>query len=77
MHGNAENKKKCSQRDSQLLRADLAEAEGVITFNASPDWEIPTDYNTNNIYDIRVSVSDGTDTVSQDISVVVLDVDGS
>ena len=52
-------------------------SEGVITFNASPDWEIPTDYNTNNIYDIRVSVSDGTDTVSQDISVVVLDVDGS
>ena len=28
MHGNTENKKKCSQRDSQLLRADLAEAEG-------------------------------------------------
>lgn len=52
-------------------------SEGVITFNTSPDWEIPTDYNTNNIYDIRVSVSDGTDTVSQDISVVVLDVDGS
>ena len=52
-------------------------SEGVITFNASPDWEIPTDYNTNNIYDIRVSVSDGTDTVSQDISVVVLYVDGS
>ena len=52
-------------------------SEGVITFNASPDWEIPTDYNTDNIYDIRVSVSDGTDTVSQDISVVVLDVNGS
>jgi len=52
-------------------------SEGVITFNASPDWEIPTDYNTDNIYDIRVSVSDGTDTVSQNISVVVLDVDGS
>ena len=52
-------------------------SEGVITFNASPDWEIPTDYNTDNIYDIRVSVSDGTDTVSQDISVVVLDVEDS
>jgi hypothetical protein len=52
-------------------------SEGVITFNASPDWEIPTDYNTDNIYDIRVSVSDGTDTVSQNISVVVLDVDDS
>lgn len=52
-------------------------SEGVITFNASPDWEIPTDYNTDNIYDIRVSVSDGTDTVSQDIAVVVLDVEDS
>ena len=28
MHANPKNKKKCSQRDSQLLRADLAEAEG-------------------------------------------------
>ena len=28
MHANPKNKKKCSQRDSQLFRADLAEAEG-------------------------------------------------
>jgi len=28
MHGNAKNKKKRSQRDGQLLRANLAEAEG-------------------------------------------------
>ena len=27
MHGNTKNKKECSQRDSQLLRADLAKAE--------------------------------------------------
>ena len=28
MHGNTKNKKKCSQSDSQLLRGNLAEAEG-------------------------------------------------
>lgn len=48
---------------------------GVISFNSAPDWENPSDYNTDNIYTINVSVSDGTDTVIQDISVVVLDVD--
>jgi hypothetical protein len=48
--------------------------DGVLIFTVAPDYEDPDDYNTNNIYDIRVSVSDGTDTVNQDISVVVLDV---
>ena len=48
---------------------------GVISFNSAPDWENPSDYNTDNIYTINVSVSDGTETVVQDISVVVLDVD--
>ena len=48
---------------------------GVISFNSAPDWENPSDYNTDNIYTINVSVSDGTETVLQDISVVVLDVD--
>ena len=32
------------------------------------------DYDSNNIYDITVSVSDGHDTVSQDVGVVVLNV---
>lgn len=48
---------------------------GVISFNSAPDWENPSDYNTDNIYTINVSVSDGIETVVQDISVVVLDVD--
>jgi hypothetical protein len=50
-------------------------SSGVISFNSAPDWENPSDYNTDNIYTINVSVSDGTETVVQDISVVVLDVD--
>lgn len=47
---------------------------GVISFNSTPDYENPSDYGTNNIYDITVTVSDGIDSVSQDVGVVVLDV---
>lgn len=49
-------------------------SSGVISFNTAPDWENPSDYNTDNIYTINVSVSDGADTVVQDISVVVMNV---
>ena len=49
-------------------------SDGVLTFNSAPDWEAPSDYNTDNVYKINISVSDGTDSVSQDISIVVLDV---
>lgn len=51
--------------------------DGVLNFTVAPDYEDPDDYNTNNIYDIRISVSDGTDEITQDVSVVVQDVDGS
>jgi len=50
-------------------------AAGVISFNSAPDWENPSDYNTDNIYTINVSVSDGTETVIQDISIVVQNID--
>ena len=46
---------------------------GVLSFNSAPDYESPGDYNTDNIYNITVSVSDGFDTASQDLGVVVLD----
>ena len=49
-------------------------AAGVLSFNSAPDYESPGDYNTDNIYNITVSVSDGFDTASQDLGVVVLDV---
>ena len=48
--------------------------DGGLSFNATPDYESPVDYGTNNIYDITISVSDGYDTASQDVSVVVLNV---
>ena len=32
---------------------------GALTFNATPDFEAPTDSGSNNVYDVTVSVSDG------------------
>ncbi len=34
-------------------------ANGAVTFKTAPNYEIPTDSNTNNVYDITVRVSDG------------------
>ncbi|MEO1981222.1 MAG: DUF2341 domain-containing protein, partial [Fuerstiella sp.] len=44
--------------------ADQAEfsidsATGELTFNSAPDFEAPTDVDTNNVYDVQVTVSDG------------------
>ena len=33
---------------------------GALTFIAAPDFEAPTDYGANNVYDVTVQVSDGT-----------------
>ena len=44
---------------------------GVLEFVSAPDTEAPTDAGGNNIYDVQVQVSDGTNTDVQDISVTV------
>ena len=44
---------------------------GAISFNVSPNFEAPTDNGTNNIYDLTVSVSDGTNTTSKAIEITV------
>jgi len=49
-------------------------SNGELSFNATPDYESPADYDTNNIYDLILTVTDGIETVSQDFSVVVLNV---
>ena len=50
---------------------------GVISFKTAPDFESPADYDADNVYDIEVSVTDGADTVTQTIGIVVTDVEGS
>ena len=47
---------------------------GVIAFNSTPDYETPTDSDHNNSYLIQVSVSDGELTVSQALTVNVIDI---
>lgn len=47
---------------------------GQLSFNTTPDYESPADYDTNNIYDLKLTATDGIETLSQDFSVVVLDV---
>ncbi|MHC1782747.1 MAG: cadherin domain-containing protein [Anaerolineaceae bacterium] len=47
---------------------------GVLTFNPAPNYEVPTDAGANNVYDVTVRVSDGTNTDTQVISVTVTNV---
>jgi hypothetical protein len=49
-------------------------SNGDLSFNATPNYENPADYDTNNIYDLTLTATDGVETVSQDFSVVVLNV---
>jgi hypothetical protein len=49
-------------------------SNGDLSFNTSPDYENPADYDGNNIYDLKLTANDGIESVSQDFSVVVLNV---
>ncbi|MBK8961159.1 MAG: cadherin domain-containing protein [Proteobacteria bacterium] len=45
-----------------------------MTFVAAPDFEAPTDAGGNNVYDLQVTASDGTNNTVQNIAVTVSDV---
>ena len=47
---------------------------GALTFVASPDFEAPTDTDSNNTYLVTVQASDGTNTSSLDVTVTVTNV---
>jgi|SaaInlV_100m_DNA_4_1039707.scaffolds.fasta_scaffold07709_1 peptidyl-prolyl cis-trans isomerase A (cyclophilin A) len=53
---------------------DLGAATGVLTFKAAPDFEIPGDADGKNTYIVEVTVSDGTDTAVQTLTVTVTNV---
>ena len=46
-------------------------SSGVVTFNTAPDYESPSDADTNNVYDLMASVSDGSLSDSKDFMVTV------
>ena len=49
-------------------------ATGALSFVSAPDFEVPTDAGGNNVYDVTVQVSDGTNTDTQAIAVTVTNV---
>ena len=54
---------------------DFTLADGVLAFNASPNFESAADCNTDNAYLITVQASDGTKTGVLDVTINVTDVD--
>ena len=46
-------------------------SSGIVTFITAPDFEFPTDSNSDNSYALTVSVTDGTASASQNFSVTV------
>ena len=60
--------------DQSLFSVDAA--TGVVTFDSAPDFENPGDANTDNAYQLQVTVTDsGALTDVQDLTVTVTDVD--
>ncbi|MBI3898161.1 MAG: DUF4347 domain-containing protein [Gammaproteobacteria bacterium] len=56
------------------LRFSIDSVTGVLTFAVAPNFEVPSDANTDNVYDVTVQVSDGNgSTDTQQISVTVTD----
>ena len=52
---------------------ELADA-GVLSFKKSPDFEMPGDRNTDNVYEVTVRASDGTLNADRMVTVKVTDV---
>ena len=50
-------------------------ANAEVTFNAAPDYEMPADADMDSVYMITVMASDGTNSVSRDVTVTVANVD--
>lgn len=61
--------------DNDEASFNVDATSGEVTFKASPDFEAPTDGNTDNDYVIRVKASDGVNEVSQLVTISVTDTD--
>ncbi len=53
---------------------DINATTGAVTFKTSPDFETPADANGDNVYDITVEASDGTNATTQNVQITVNDV---
>ena len=53
----------------------ISSSGGVMTFNASPDFEAPTDQGGNNVYNVTVKATSGTISMSRTVTVTVTNED--
>jgi Ca2+-binding RTX toxin-like protein len=58
-----------SGADSALFNIDAS--TGAVSFRSSPDYDIPGDADHDNVYDVSVTASDGTNTASKAIAITV------
>ena len=61
---------------ADAARFTIDAATGALAFAAAPDFEAPLDAGANNVYDVIVRVSDGSNTDTQAIAVTVTDASG-
>ena len=64
-----------SGTDAALFTIDAT--TGVVSFMVAPDFENPGDAGGDNVYDITVTASDGTNSADQTVTITVTDVDES
>ena len=50
-------------------------SDGMLTFNNTPDYEMPEDAGGNNVYDVTVKATDGTNPVMKNVKVMVTNVE--
>ena len=53
----------------------IGSSSGVLAFISAPDYENPQDSDSNNIYQLKLNVSDGSYTTSREISITVTNID--
>ena len=56
---------------------DFEVDDGTLTFRRPPDYEAPTDADRDNVYEVSVNVTDGTNTSTADLTVTVTNADES
>ena len=61
-----------SGADAALFNIDSV--TGAVTFKSSPDYEAPGDAGGNNVYDVNVTASDGTNSTTQAVAISVTNV---
>ena len=66
-----------SRAAADAARFDIAAGTGVLTFKVAPDFEAPQDSGADNVYDVRVRVTDSNGLFDeQDLAVTVTDLGG-